>query len=101
MISLSTSFYLDIDEKVPSMLGWVLAFTCLFTVFINFIKLAVELIINIKEYCEKRSIGKKVKRKLRKMILKLAKLKNIRLKKAKIKTFRHQYLKMKRKIRSK
>ncbi len=62
MISLSTSFYLDIDDKVPSMLGWVLAFTCLFTVFINFSKLAIEIIFNIKEYCEKSSIGMKVKK---------------------------------------
>jgi hypothetical protein len=51
MISLSESFFEDIDEKVPSILGWILAYTCLFTVLINFIKLAVDVFFSIKEYC--------------------------------------------------
>ncbi len=59
MISLTESFFQDIDEKVPSILGWVLAFTCLFTVLINFIKLAVDVFQNIKEHCNKRLHAKK------------------------------------------
>jgi hypothetical protein len=47
---------------VPSKLGWALAYTCLFTLLINVIKLVVDTILQIKEYCRKRKQLSKAKK---------------------------------------